>query len=136
MFENVPLNNTRQPCKHCRIVLGINTIRDQRVYNNSLPGFTYPWRKMTFARLRRLRAWIKLLARGGPVLERLASAAAVSQVFGRVWLHHLVLIAASSKNWQDFQRTPSFLSSGVKHRKKKKKKNPERRSQQPGVRKH
>ncbi len=45
-----------------------------------------------------------------------AAAAAVAQVFGCVWLHHLVLIAASSKNWQDFQQTPSFLYSGVKRR--------------------
>lgn len=53
----------------------------------------------------------------------LASAPAVSQVFGCVWLHHLVLIAASSKNWQDFQQSCSFLYSGVKTHK------PPRRSQ-------
>lgn len=31
---------------------------------------------------------------------------AVSQVSACVWLHHLVLIAAPSKNWQDFQQKP------------------------------
>lgn len=60
----------------------------------------------------RLCADFRLLDKSGPVLEccfSSKSTAAASQVFGCVWLHHLVLIAASSKNWQDFQQTPSFL---------------------------
>lgn len=59
-----------------------------------------------------------------------AAAAAVSQVLGCVWLNHLVLIPAFSKNWQDFQQTLSFLYSGVKAYK------PAQHSQQPGVLKH
>lgn len=38
--------------------------------------------------------------------------AAVLQVFGRVWFHHLVLIVASSKSCQD--PPPPFLCSGGK----------------------
>lgn len=127
-FENLLPNNTMcQSYKHHHIVLNkkynqsplslslitprphLSILEDQVCCRH---GFS--------SNLTRLCTEIRLLARNRLVFASAAAApaamAAVSQVFGCVWLHHLVSIATSSKNWQDFQQTPSFLYSGVKHR--------------------